>query len=381
VNENGNINDIMADGERILMAAFLLPNEGELSESQKQQAMGNFAEYIRKSGLAAHDVAHAIGTPRVSTITELVKGVYRANADDHIRKLNLWIEQHARAKAAALTDRFVTTKVARDMLNTARLVRENMTMGLVVGPTGIGKSRCALAIHERYVGSIYVSVMTGQHHVRGLTHALAVKLGARSMTAASRTKLYANQLECVIDKLQNSGRLVIIDEASKLSDEAIALCRDIHDSTGAPFILIATKDLHDRIVATADPDHGQLYSRFDVIVNLTQNADAYGGGKALYTMQDIRDLYNEPPVKLANEAVKYLLDVANMLGRGSLRRCKILLRNAVRRARKRQGIADDEAVTVTAADLEYVERALRPEKSEQEAVEDRRRQAAGMVAS
>jgi hypothetical protein len=373
-------NDIVGS-ERILLVAWMLPNEGELTDAQRSQAMGNFAEYCKKAGLSAHDVAHAIGSPRASTITELVKGIYRANADEHIRKLNLWIEQHARAKAAALTDRFVATNVAKQMLNAARLVRENQTMGLVVGATGIGKSRCALAIHERYVGSVYVAVMTGQAHVRGLTHALAVKLGARSMTKANRTQLYANKLECVIDKLQNSGRLVIIDEASKLNDEALQVCRDVFDNTGAPFLLIGTCDLHERIVANADPDHGQLYSRFDVIVNLTQGADAYGGGRALYTIQEIRELYNEPPVKLANDAAKYLLDIANMLGRGSLRRCKILLRNAVRRARRRQGIADDQAVTVTAADLEYVELRLRPERSEMEAVDERRRQAAGMLAS
>ena len=63
---------------------------------------------------------------------------FRANADDHIRKLNMFIEQHARARAASLTDTFVSTKVAKDMLTVARLVRENRTMGLVLGPSGIG---------------------------------------------------------------------------------------------------------------------------------------------------------------------------------------------------------------------------------------------------
>ena len=105
-----------------------------------------------------------------------------------------------------------------------------------------------------------------------------------------------------------------------------------------PVLLIATRDLHDRILKNADPDHGQLYSRFDITHHLTEGRDMYSGkGKALYTVDDIRALYNEPPVKLSPDGVQYLHEVANMLGYGSLRRCKILLRNGARRARKRQG--------------------------------------------
>ena len=46
----------------------------------------------------------------------------------------------------------------------------------------------------------------------------------------------------------------------------------------------------------------------------------------------------------------HLQDVANMLGYGSLRRCKMLVQNAVRRAHKRQGLADGDKVIVTADD-------------------------------
>ncbi len=91
----------------------------------------------------------------------------------------------------------------------------------------------------------------------------------------------------------------------------------------------------------------------------------------------IRQLYNEPPVRLSRDGMDYLQAVANDLGRGSLRRCKMLLQNAARRARKRQGSADGDKVTVTADDLEWVETRLRQESGEQEAAKDRRRRAVG----
>ena len=85
-------------------------------------------------------------------------------------------------------------------------------------------------------------------------------------------------------------------------------------------------------------------------------------------------------MKLSADAARYLQAVANMLGYGSLRRCKILLRNAVRRARKRQGLSDDaERVTVTAADLEWVESRLRQEASERDVARERRARTASLA--
>jgi DNA transposition AAA+ family ATPase len=382
VTEPNDITDILTDQERILRAAWMLPNEGLLSEAQRDQAMENFRQYIHQHGIKVADVARQLGKPRETTILDLMNGVYRSSADRYIRKLNMWVEQHARQRAASLTDKFVTTlKVAKDMLTIARLVRENQTMGLCLGPTGIGKSRCAEAIHEKYVGSIYVRIITGYHHPMGLTRAIAGQLGVRSGYRRRNDPQYQMQLERVIDAFRDSSRLLIIDEAHALQDRALELLRDIHDTTGIPILMIATKELHDRIKKNADPDRGQLYSRCEVVHHLTEGYDVYSGGKALHTLEQIRELYNEPPVKLSPDAARYLQSVANMLGYGSLRRCKMLLRNAVRRARKRQEITDGQAVTVTADDLEFVETRLRQESSERDIVRDRRTRSAGLASS
>ena len=383
MSEREDISDILADRERILMVAWALPNEGTLTEGHRTQAIDNVAAYLRRQTLTPVDVAKQIGKPRATTIGELIKHKWREGSDGHVRRLNMFIEQHARAKAASLADRFVTTtKVARDMLTVARLVRENKTMGLVLGPSGIGKSRCALAISEKYVGAIYISVIAGpggSHAPSGLLRALAVNLGVQGQQINSRPRPKSTQLERVLDALRDSNRLLILDEASKLSDDSVSLLRDIHDHTGIPILLIATRDLHDRIVKDTDPDHGQLYSRFDVIHHLTEGYDVSSGGKVLHTTEQIRELYTDPPIRLSTDATRYLQGVANDLGRGSLRRCKMLVRNAARRARKRQALSEGNKVTITGVDLEWVDIHFRPESSEREAVKDRSRRMAGVA--
>ena len=375
----GDIRDIFKDDERILIAAWLLPNEGQLTDGQRRQAMDNFERYARRHFLNYADVARQLGgTLKATTIGALVKGRFRGNADERVRRLNLWVEQHARQRATSLHKKFVSTKVAKDLLAVARLTFENKTIGLVCGPSGIGKSRCAQAVYEKYVGALYVRVITGYHHPKGLTHALAGELGVRQGHARNSGAKFQMQLERVIAVLRDSSRLLIVDEAHELQDVALRVLRDIHDTTGIPILLVATRDLHDRILKNADPDHGQLYSRCDVIHHLTEGHDVYSGGKPLYTVKDVLELYNEPPVRLSKDAADYLQGVANELGRGSLRRCEVLLRNAVRRARKRQGLPDGEPVTVTADDLAYVESILRRESSEQAAILSRRQRAAGL---
>ncbi len=364
--------------ERILTAAWMLPNTGPLSDAQRRQAMDNFVRYTRAHGLTATHVAHQLGKPRATTIGELMKGVYRANADDHIRRLNMWVEQNARSRSAALADTFVSTKVARDMLTVARLCRENLTIACAYGAAGIGKTRCAMAIHDKYVGSVYLRVMTGYASPKGLTMILAEKLGVRRSVRRNEHE-HRTQLERIMDDLRNSDRLLIVDEATKLTDDTMELLRDIHDECCVPILLIATRHLHERIKRNADPDGGQFYSRVDVIKNLTEGHDLYRGDKRpLFTVDDIKKLYNEPPIRLAPDAAHYLRDVANALGYGSLRTCKILLQNAARRARKRLDLAEGEQVTVAAVDVQWVESRLKQESSEQQLIKERQRLAAGV---
>ena len=348
----------------------MLPNEGDLSDAQRAQAMGNFARYLKANKITPQQVARQLGRPRVTTIGELMQGTYRASADGHIRKLNLWVEQNARQRAAVLTEKYVATRVAKEIEVVARLVREDQVMGMVIGASGIGKARCALALHQKYVGSIYIRVMSGTHTARGITVALNEAMGVASGNPHSVA------LARTIAELTGTGRFLIIDEAHRLVDPALHVLRDLHDSAKVPILLLATKALFDRIEKDADPDRGQLYSRFAVLHHVTEGYELYQGGKALFTVAEISELYAEPNVRLSMDGARFLQDVANDLGRGSLRKCAHLFRNAARHARKLAGLDAAKTVTVTAQHLESVESRLRRVGREHDRIEHRRRVAA-----
>ena len=62
------IGDLLKDQERILIAAWVLPNEGTLTETQRRQAMDNFTRYLRHHGLTPTQVAHQLGRPHATKI-------------------------------------------------------------------------------------------------------------------------------------------------------------------------------------------------------------------------------------------------------------------------------------------------------------------------
>jgi hypothetical protein len=378
-NDQERFGELFQDQERILMQAIPLPNDGALTDEQRTRAMENFKAFIIDHKIGPADVAESLGRPRGSTIRELMKGEYRDGSDKHIRTLNMWVEQRARQAASKLDDRFVAdTQVAKDVLTTVRLVYENQTMGLICGPTGVGKSRCLQAAAERYPGSLYIRMLpAGYQTATGVVQMLAEALDVTNVNRFSGRAVKRRVLGRVIERLQDTKRLIIIDDADNVSLQALEALRAVHDVAGVPVLLSGTVDLHDRIQRTADPDHGQLYSRFEVVRHLSQGRDVFNGDRrGLFTMKDIRALYDQPPIRLADDAARHLLAIANHLGDGSLRRCRALVRNAARRARKRQGLPEGAKVTIQAEDLEFVDRLLRKETGERARSKERQRRMA-----
>jgi len=355
-----------------MLAAWMLPNDGPLTDPQRRQAMDNFRTYISVRGIRVGDVARKIGNPRGTTINELIQYKWRQGSDEHIRKLNDWVEQHAHAAQVKFDAPYISTFVAVAIRDIAQLVRENVTMGLAMGPSGIGKSRCAQAVYETTPGAVYHRVITESRTPRGLIGHLAQALGVRQQPDYKMTNTI---FERVIGTLKGSGRLLLIDEAHKLNADGLELLRDVHDSASVPILLLCTKDLHDRLLRDSTPDRGQLYSRFGVIYHLTQPPEGKDDDKHRFTVQQIRELYERTPIRLAADAAAYLRDVANDFGNGSLRRCGDIIRNGVRRSRYRNNCPGGP-VTVTAADLRYAEALLRNERYEQQSVASRLERAA-----
>ena len=92
-------------------------------------------------------------------------------------------------------------------------------------------------------------------------------------------------------------------------------------------------------------------------MDVTRGYDKVPGGKRpLFTVSEIRKLFESDKVRLHPEAQAFLQDVANELGFGSLRRCKAILAWGLMIERATKGLERDASVQVTGALLVRAER-------------------------
>lgn len=349
----------------------MLPEDGALTDDQIAEVTDALKVYIAKHGITQREIARQIGGidgKKETTISQVLSGKYGARVtsetrDKHVRELCNWMEVDARRRATLSDRKYVETGVATVIMTLAEQAVAGQFMAVGYGPTGIGKTRVAHALRERYPAAIYLRVSTGDTRHNAMRARLAVELSVRDPRAFGRDRRRPTYDEMVFNALRDSGRLLVIDEAHRLANSALEFLRDVHDECHVPILLLATKDLMQRLENDKDEDHGQLFSRIALFVDIVGDADRVPGGKKpLFTIPEIKRLYESDKVRLTPDAQRYLQSVANMLGHGSLRRCDWIVKWAIALERRFSNLGPEDRVTLDSDALEKAERDAMKEK-------------------
>lgn len=342
-----------------MLEARKLPEEGPLKDGQCDAVRAAILAYMHEHAISFSDVGKQVGLAG-NTVNQILNGQYgkvgKGKLDGHLRDLNTWLEGDARRRCTKPKVQFVETLVAKRLLGAAAKIHRLQTMGCAHGPSGIGKTMVAHVIAERFPASIYLRISKGNNSYTGLRRMLAQRLNLFARRRAAETPGLGLD-ERIFDRLRGSGRLLLIDEAHKLGDSALEFLRDVFDECEVPIMLLCTKDLIGRIRRDNDQDHGQLYSRFGFICDLTRGRDKIpGGNRPLFSLDEIRKLFAGDTVRFTPGGEQFLQDVANTLGQGSLRRCGYIMRWAAPIARKRKNLPAGSRVLIDEAVLRKAER-------------------------
>lgn len=344
----------------------MLPTTGALTQAQRDDVRTAVTEYIQNHGITLKDIAKQMGGGSHTVISQVINNTYRAGVDDHLRSLNDWMEIDARRRRTRPDDKFVEIRVAKLIIGCASKASQMRTMVVAHGPTGIGKTTVGHIIAEKFTGSIFLTMAEGSNSATAVRRMIAAALRLdRRPHVASAVGMPLN--ERIFDRLHDSHRMIIIDEAHSISDGALRFLRSVFDRCGVPILFLCTKDLVDRIRCDADEDHGQLYSRFGYICDLTRGCDKTPGGKnPRFSVSEIRAILETDKVRLHTGAQSYLQDVANMMGQGSLRRCKRIMRWAVAIERRKANLGPNDRVVITEAAVKKADMESMPDRAMQD---------------
>ena len=342
----------------------MLPNEGPLSPAQRDDVVDALWAYMKKHGLTQKEVAKQCPGVGNQALNQILGKKYPHGAiDDHIRELNNWMEVDARRRQTRPQRQFVETHVAKKILHAANKASEKSQIVVAVGPTGIGKSMVAHVVAERFPGAIYLRISEGNNSCSALRRMIAERLRFYASRKRKNDQPGLTLNERIFDRLRGSGRLLIVDEAHRIGDSGLQFLRDVYDECEVPILMLATKDLVDRLRRDADEDHGQMYSRIGWTCDLVGGRDKVPGGKnPLFSVAEIRKIFESEKIKLHVDAQAFLQDVANHLGFGSLRSCERILFWAVNIERHVRGLTPSDPVAISAACLSRAERASKDDR-------------------
>ncbi|MBL7997454.1 MAG: AAA family ATPase [Candidatus Kapabacteria bacterium] len=202
-------------------------------------------EIARKMGVSA------------TTVSQWLQGKYLGDtgAIDTAAEQMLTRELERKAKPKVRLQ-FVKTRVASAVREVCKIAHLDGEIGVITGDAGLGKTEAVKDYAKNNEGVVLIEADLG-YSARNLFQEIHRRIGLDG--AGGIRKLFSD----IVDKLSDTGWVIIVDEAEHLPYKALELIRRIHDKAGVGLVLVGMP----RLIANLRGKQGeykQLYSRVGV---------------------------------------------------------------------------------------------------------------------
>lgn len=196
-------------------------------------------------------VATATGIAK-SSISMWLNGNYKGDNAKLTDKINNFIQRECeRLNNDELP--IVDISIVKYISEIGRLCHTKGKIGVCVGRAGLGKTVAVKEYTKNALDAILIESDSGY------TAKSLLKEIHRRLALSGKGSVYDLMGE-VVNKLNQSGRLLIIDEAENLPYRALEITRRIHDKTGVGVLLVGRNILFENLRGFNN-QYDQLYSR------------------------------------------------------------------------------------------------------------------------
>lgn len=207
-------------------------------------------DLMQKKNYSLKDVAIATGAAK-STINMWINKTYNGDNSNITDKINNFIQ---REKERCIDEiPIVETSIVKYIAEIGRLCHTKGRIGVCAGKAGIGKTVAVKEYLKNYIDAILIESDSGY-----TAKSLLLEIHKR-LSLSAKGSVYDLMGE-VVNKLNQSGRLLIIDEAENLPYRALEITRRIHDKTGIGILLVGRNILFKNLLGFND-EYEQLFSR------------------------------------------------------------------------------------------------------------------------
>lgn len=177
-----------------------------------------------------------------STLSAYLKGEYSGDLAKIEDRIKSYLERQAE-RGDRWRDLIVETATMREIKKTLGLIHAMRKMGVIFGPAGLGKTESAKRYVEDTPGVHLVTAAPDCKSVAGIVFILHQSLFKEDFKVNPRVARQA-----IVNRLHGSDKMLIVDDAHALTNEAIEELRAIHDSSEVPIALIGTEMILARLI-------------------------------------------------------------------------------------------------------------------------------------
>jgi DNA transposition AAA+ family ATPase len=259
-----------------------------------------------------------------ATISHYLKGTYNGDTKKLEIALDAFLKRHEeKSKENRSKVEFINTSVAEKCYEVCRYSHVQNEIGVIVGNAGLGKTMAVKNYTTQNPGTILIEVDLG-YTPKVLMQEIHRALGMSGIGHVHT--LFVD----IVEKLIDSDRMILVDEAEYLPYKALELLRRLHDKSGVGLVLCGLPRLISNLKGSKG-EFAQLYSRVGISAKLNH-----------LTMHDTK-MFVEREIPSSNGIAKHFHHESN----GNARRLHKMLKRAPVIARQSQMDINAEIVKAT----------------------------------
>jgi Uncharacterized ATPase, putative transposase len=293
-------------------------------QSYDEALIKKLSDYLKKNGISQTRAALGIGIG-ASTLSQYLGRNYPGDVAEMERKIRTWLASQERKAEKPHVD-FVETATVRSIWRAIEIAQDGEDISLVVGEAGTGKTLAAQRYCELNPQAIFVEIGSIRNQtmvVRAVARALELPLSASAGETA----------EAIIDRLRDTGKVIVVDEADQLSYSTLNTLRRISDLARCGLVFIGLPSFA-HAVKNRVQDFNQIASRVGTLLRVTPLSE-----------EDAKVIASSTGRKFEDDAFKAIYQ----LSKGSLRSFVKLVQNALRVLKENSLTVIDGRVAESAA--------------------------------
>ena len=223
----------------------------------------NLKQRINNGEFSQKEIAKVLNVS-ATTISMYLNGTYKGNSETIDTKVEKFLQNADEKKEydfQKVTLDFVTTSVAKRVFNVAKMCQMNGEIGVCFGRSGYGKTTACKEYAKTQYGVIWLDPNENANKYE------VIRMLAKSLNINDD---YVNiALPKIVNKLNNSNYLIIVDEAENLKSPVFRTLRKIHDKCNFSFglLFVGTERLYYNL-ARMKGEFEYLTNRISYVENL-----------------------------------------------------------------------------------------------------------------